>query len=665
MDQYILKHGFDGRTKPGRAIAEAVSLLSNLLKAESTKSVSDIRSECTELLKGVPPEYYQKSKAIISIMVDICLQGWKCESSHQGEVILSRPPQTDPEYLRSSIQGGLLVQRDEQLRLDSVRDFVKEMESVQLTGKGWHSIYHLFCDGRDLVDRLKGSQPEVFNSKSISPYLQFVEQGSLCEFTGLKLMDIWRYFRLTWSIEYKTVPGRNLAFLVRDAAGKNHPIIGILAFASPVMNLSDRDAWIGWTSEALLERVKKNPCAKWGHWLIDGINKLINETYFEDFLDEGLLTKKEISRPNEDVIERLEGASRVYKQKHDRHPQKALLGAPDPAKIDAVDWLSRARSHLYSSKRCVALSDALRMRLAIRNSGMVKPTVTSVRHLISTKEGERAFDILRKYQKAVHAGNDVLDITVCGAVAPYNNLLGGKLVAMMATSPMVSCEYVARYSGRPSIIASSMAGRPIYRDIRLPLLTTTSLYGVEPNQYTRISVDGTSRKYSGKIRFEKIGKTAGNGTFQYSSETTRDIDALLRQSGGAKVNSIFGEGQSPRLRKIRMGLDACGFPASELLSHGNPRIIYGIPLAKNFRDLILEYDKRVQYFHDQAKAELANEEIARQWWLRWAAKKITVPESIERISCDNLVYPIRHRARVVLPRVRSAQEEIFDEVDGA
>jgi hypothetical protein len=65
-------------------------------------------------------------------------------------------------------------------------------------------------------------------------------------------------------------------------------------------------------------------------------------------------------------------------------------------------------------------------------------------------------------------------------VPPYNELLGGKLVAMLMTSPEVVLEYRRRYGGIPSVIASSMAGRPVVRPADLVFLGTTSLYDQRP-----------------------------------------------------------------------------------------------------------------------------------------------------------------------------------------
>jgi hypothetical protein len=39
--------------------------------------------------------------------------------------------------------------------------------------------------------------------------------------------------------------------------------------------------------------------------------------------------------------------------------------------------------------------------------------------------------------KASRVGTTIADLTVCGAVPPYNEILGGKLVAAMIGSPEV------------------------------------------------------------------------------------------------------------------------------------------------------------------------------------------------------------------------------------
>src|SRR5262249_40870718 len=146
--------------------------------------------------------------------------------------------------------------------------------------------------------------------------------------------------------------------------------------------------------------------------------------------------------------------------------------------------------------------------------------------LAATSQGSDAIRKILKKAKADRVGIAVADLTVCGAVQPYNAVLGGKLVAMLAASPEVIQEYRRRYSNAESEIASAMAGRPIIRTPALVLLGTTSLYGVGSSQYNRIKIPGerVAGAASEEIRYQKLGYSEAFGTSQYSEEA---IDALV------------------------------------------------------------------------------------------------------------------------------------------
>ena len=97
-------------------------------------------------------------------------------------------------------------------------------------------------DGRALAAQLRAARAKPIGARAsalaevIAPYLQFVDEAARCEHTGLRLMDIWRYFRHTWANQYVSVPGRSMMFLVRDGAAPNHPVMGIGAISSAVVN---------------------------------------------------------------------------------------------------------------------------------------------------------------------------------------------------------------------------------------------------------------------------------------------------------------------------------------------------------------------------------------------------------------------------------------------
>lgn len=114
----------------------------------------------------------------------------------------------------------------------------------------------------------------------------------------------------------------------------------------------------------------------------------------------------------------------------------------------------------------------------------------------------------------------------------------------------------------------------------MSFIGTTSLYGTGSSQYNQFwpatAMGGDDGQRMG---FHELGRSRSFGTSHFSGEVT--VDALVRLSehtgGMVRVNSLFGEGVSPRLRKVRLGLAALGWPTNELLRHGRERILYGVP----------------------------------------------------------------------------------------
>ena len=272
--------------------------------------------------------------------------------------------------------------------------------------------------------------------------------------------------------------------------------------------------------------------------------------------------------------------------------------------------------------------------------------------------------VLRK-ARADRVGIAMADITVCGAVAPYNVLLGGKLVSLLAVSPEVIAAYRDKYLEQESEIASSMAGHPIVRPSELVFLSTTSLYGIGSSQYNRIQmplerIGGVSGE---KLAFLELGKSEAYGTSHFSTDTVDALVTLVQQStNGQRVNSIFGEGVSPKLRKIRQGLDLLNLPTDSLLQHGRQRIVYGVPVARNYREFLLGMDDKPEYIFDMTTPQIGTEEIARWWTERWLSKRIDSDNVLSKVQSHTLVQPVRHGARVILPPIESTQLSLFDDL---
>ncbi|HBS10054.1 MAG TPA: hypothetical protein DEA69_14885, partial [Microbacterium sp.] len=225
-----------------------------------------------------------------------------------------------------------------------------------------------------------------------------------------------------------------------------------------------------------------------------------------------------------------------------------------------------------------------------------------------------------------------------------------KLVGALAVSPAVLAAYEEKYN-RPSEIASAMAGRPIVREARLSLISTTSLYGTGSSQYNRLfwPAEVVGGDAGTRMGFHELGRSRSFGTSHFTDET---VEALLRLSSlrdsSVRVNSLFGEGVSPRLRKVRLGLAALGWPTNELLKHGRQRILYGVPLVRNLRDYSLGIDDDPDYLLDPSLPD-GDQRVA-EWWLdRWALRRAGQPEIREAMARHQLTRPVMHGARVPLP----------------
>jgi hypothetical protein len=197
-----------------------------------------------------------------------------------------------------------------------------------------------------------------------------------------------------------------------------------------------------------------------------------------------------------------------------------------------------------------------------------------------------------------------------------------------------------------------MAGRPVCRAADLAFIGTTSLYGQRPSQYDRISIPrdpGAASPQTG-LRYEYLGRTRGIGTFQFGEQTVAELARLVAQSNrGQQVNSVFGEGVNPRLRKLRDGLDALGLSSDDLLNHGGPRLVYGVELTENTRGYLLGLDRHPKYILPQKSSKQLTDQIARWWARRWLYPRIEKEAILTRVAGHRLVHPIRHGARVEVP----------------
>lgn len=603
------------------------------------------------------------------LLLDLTRHGWGVRVGPAAEVAISPPEHAHtPEGEKERVRAHLAVSREAQLESTSVAAFLWRMETRHLF-RGQHlSIYGLMRDGRELADRLRAALAAPSDEarltglgEVIQPYLQVASGEARCEQTGFMLRDIWRYFRHTWANPYKPIPGRSLLLLVRDRAAPYHPVIGIAALISAPAQIRVRDRWIGWEPDEVLEAMDKDPSDDWARWLADELRESREETYVDDLLRDKLLTPADLQRPSDAVISALRAEGRVARDRHKRFADaRELKGEPDDALLSDEGWRARAETHLFRSKRALLLADQLRAQRALDHHMGPKPERSGLIALLADPEGRQAVRLVARRAKAVRMGIAIADIGVCGAVAPYNELLGGKLVATLLASPAAQAAYAHRYRGTPSVIASSMAGRPIVRGAELVLLTTTSLYHSVAAQYNRLrmaaSEAGGARDE--RIEYHSVGLSIGFGTAHISDTTLAAFErAMNNATDGRQVNSIFGEGQSPRLRKVRQGLDLLGLPAELLLKHGAPKRVYAVSLVNNLKGALIGKEPP-QYIVPQDDPDARTAQMVAWWRRRWLLRRLTASsqDALARVEAHRRTEPMEHGARVVRDSVAAEDD---------
>ena len=516
-------------------------------------------------------------------------------------------------------------------------------------------------DGRHLQMEIAGAlsnEPSKALEELVQPYIQFVHSTRNCAITGLALQDIWRYFRHTWSNPYESVPGRSMLFLVRDGAATNHPVMGIGAISSAAVQLDARDRFIGWLGEDLVAECQRDPNPQYADWALSTIDNALKAIYRQDFLEKGVLPAKLPKYIPQPVIAKLQRLAARARNDHYARAEAGLNKAGgDATKVTAAEWQKYARSPLFTFKRAREISSLLETRNALQAAFDGVDRSNLIGTLLASGAGRAAFSRVVRLARSMTVGTEIADLTVCGAVPPYNALLGGKLVAMLAASPEIALEYKRRYQSLPSIIASSMAGRAIVRSANLVFIGTTSLYGERPNQYDRASypcgnIGGPKNEF---VRYRYLTSTASNrtsgvGTFQFGRDTKAAIEKYLSTTtNGRRVNNVFGEGTSPKLRSLRDGLNALGMNSDEMLQHGIEKVVYGATLVSNTARYLLRLDETPQYLFTLEETQESTKMIARHWFQRWASARMGRSDTAQKLLEHTLIRPIRHGGRVQLP----------------
>lgn len=587
-------------------------------------------------------------RAVSLVLADLSDQGWQLSTS--DDAIHLQPPglrlvgesaEQAKERLRLALQTG----RNRQLANPSVQKFFAKMHRVVPRPQGRSSIADIIENGAELAGLLKGVagvpplQAAVRLKQIIKPEVELCDSEAKCSITGLYLIDIWRYFRHTWSLEYRSTPGRQLPILIRNAARPKRPVIGIAMLASPVVRLRVRDDWIGWNSDAFVASLKQREFEP-----EVALRALVArlERSIADIRSDDLVSPDELAFPSERTILRLEqktaGAAalrqrtleEIYADAEDANEDVRSLRVRVDKRPELTDWRAASEDVLFLRKRAGTLANLLDAKRTFQSLNWTAAGAALLETLIQHPNGLRTIGTALQETRKAGLSSQVADVSVCGAVAPYNHLLGGKLVALLMASKEVRDAYRSRYGNQVSIISSQMAGRAIYRPAELKVLTTTSLYGLGSSQYNRLRLRAADfPELDHDVEWKQVAQTAGYGTVHLGSATVRILREVAERSHRARrVNNRFGEGASPRLRQTREALEVLGIDSSQVLHHATPRVFYGCEMHPGARTELLGLTPSTENTGPSAAV------IAQLWRQRWLTGRVANAEVLDRVAAS-------------------------------
>jgi hypothetical protein len=197
----------------------------------------------------------------------------------------------------------------------------------------------------------------------------------------------------------------------------------------------------------------------------------------------------------------------------------------------------------------------------------------------------------------------VMDAFVLGAVPPYSSLIGGKLVAMLASCDEVRQAFQQKYEGTSTRILG------VQFDGRLAMVTTTSAFG-RSSLYNRA-------KFDGRLLLQRVGYTQGSGDFHFANGLYAAMQDYTRENFDPTAKQeLWGTGFRNRREVVKKCLVGLGLSA-DWIYHGVKREVFIAPLASNSSKFLIGEASRLRWFSQTAA------DISEYFLTRWLIPRAT------------------------------------------
>lgn len=184
---------------------------------------------------------------------------------------------------------------------------------------------------------------------------------------------------------------------------------------------------------------------------------------------------------------------------------------------------------------------------------------------------------------------------VLGAVPPYNKVLGGKLIALLAASPEIREWVYRKYYGTQTIISGQQ------KELHLVFIDTLGAFG-KSSIYNRLML----WHFGGYTKGQTHIHLTANGSWNIIKEFISEEEFKKYE---------YGQGPSWKIRVLKIGLRRLGF-SEDMLAIGWKRGYYYLPLAENWQEYLLGHTE------DIAWKPVTQNELVLYWKQRWVSPRI-------------------------------------------
>jgi hypothetical protein len=184
---------------------------------------------------------------------------------------------------------------------------------------------------------------------------------------------------------------------------------------------------------------------------------------------------------------------------------------------------------------------------------------------------------------------------ILGAIPPYNEILGGKLVALSVLFPEVRQDFHNKYRDSISIISqTNKAAHLVYVDT--------------------LGAFGKSAIYTRLLNWEFGGYTKGQSHLHITANGSWE---LIKQVVPKEEFDTYRYGKGPnwKMRVLRRGLQKLNL-SEEIMSIGWQRGYYRCPLAHNWREYLLGKTDDIQW------KQFSKNDVVSYWRKQWVYPRL-------------------------------------------